>query len=283
MRLTQKIQKAINVAADKHRDQVRKTDGLPFITHLFSVATILSEYTSDEDVICAGMLHDILEDVKGYKYADLEKDFGWRIASIVKEVSEDKDPDMESNAKATWEKRKKGYLKHLQKASKEAMLVCAADKIHNLLSMIESYKQQGDNMWQQFNASPERSLWFYKECFNVLGTYLNNNIVKYLGYVYIYAEKTIFENVVDLKTERDDLEDEELEENKSKWANFKLKNKIAFEKAKYSHSFFQETMKEFEAQYTEKDLKKGETSEDRAIRIHWAFQAYLSKKISGNI
>lgn len=65
MRLTSKIEKAINFAAQKHLGQIRKGDGLPYIVHPFGVAWILSGYSTDEDVIVAGLLHDVLEDVNG--------------------------------------------------------------------------------------------------------------------------------------------------------------------------------------------------------------------------
>jgi len=52
MKLTQKIQQAINLASRLHLGQVRKGDsGLPYISHPFSVAWILSNYTEDEDIM----------------------------------------------------------------------------------------------------------------------------------------------------------------------------------------------------------------------------------------
>ena len=55
MKLTAKIQKAIDLASMLHIGQVRKgNDDLPYISHPFSVAWILSEYTDDEDVVVAG-------------------------------------------------------------------------------------------------------------------------------------------------------------------------------------------------------------------------------------
>lgn len=134
MKLTPKIQKAIYKASVLHKGQKRKVEDLPFVTHLFSVAFILSNYTDNENIIVAGLLHDALEDVKAYYFKDLEKDFGERVTKIVKEVSEDKDPNIEENKKATWQRRKEGYLSHLKNASYEAMMVCCADKIHNLRS-----------------------------------------------------------------------------------------------------------------------------------------------------
>ena len=97
MKFTPKIQKAINIAAEKHLRQKRKNTGRPFVVHPFSVGFILSEYTKDEDIICAGFLHDVLEDVKDYTFLDMKKDFGLRVSEIVKENTEDKYPNGNKN------------------------------------------------------------------------------------------------------------------------------------------------------------------------------------------
>jgi len=163
MKLTVNIQKAINVAAEKHLGQIRKGDGLPYIIHPFGVAWILANYTVDEDVIVAGLLHDVLEDVKGYYFDDLRNDFGERVAQIVKAVSEDKDPNVKWDEKATWEERKHKYLAHLRTADDAALLVSIADKVHNLQSMKSAYDSLGSSIWERFNAGPGRTLWFYEQ------------------------------------------------------------------------------------------------------------------------
>lgn len=192
MKLTQKIQQAINLASRLHLGQVRKGDsGLPYISHPFSVAWILSNYTEDEDVIIGGLLHDVLEDVKGYYYDDMVRDFGERVAQIVKGVSEDKDPNVESDERATWEERKSKYLAGLEHDSEESLMVCAADKIHNLQSMINAYKKKGDALWDNFNSPKEKKLWLYQEILKFMKGRLNNPIVNELEEVYNQAEKTL--------------------------------------------------------------------------------------------
>jgi len=271
MELTQKIQKAINIATEKHLGQVRKWDGLPYITHPFTVAVLLSDYTDNEDVICAGLLHDVLEGVKDYGFAKLEKDFGWNVAGIVKEVSEDKDPDIEYNQKATWKRRKEGYLKHLKKASEEAMLVCAADKIHNLLSMIASYEEQGDKMWEQFNASPEECMWFYKECLDILRKALDNRIVKHLGYAYVLAEHIIFGDINVSNSEYTEIDDvisykTMLNTKRSVTIKCKPKNPI------------KDISEEFNNQFKPKETKTEDERQAEVIRKHWEFYKFLCKK-----
>ena len=169
MKLTPKIQQAINSASYLHSGQARKgDDSLPYISHPFSVAWILSNYTDDEDIIVSGLLHDVLEDVKDYYYPDMVRDFGERVAQIVKGVSEDKDPNIESDNKATWEERKTKYLNGLEHDSEESLMVCAADKIHNLQSMIDDYQEKGEGLWEIFNSSKEKKFWFYGEVLNFL-------------------------------------------------------------------------------------------------------------------
>lgn len=192
MKLTQKIQQAINLTSRLHLGQVRKGDsGLPYISHPFSVAWILSNYTEDEDVIIGGLLHDVLEDVKGYYYDDMVRDFGERVAQIVKGVSEDKDPNVESDERATWEERKSKYLAGLEHDSEESLMVCAADKIHNLQSMINAYKKKGEALWENFNSPKEKKLWLYQEILKFMKGRLNNPIVNELEEVYNQAEKTL--------------------------------------------------------------------------------------------
>lgn len=192
MKLTHRIQQAINLASRLHSGQVRKGDvDLPYISHPFSVAWILSNYTDDEDVIISGLLHDILEDVKGYYYEDLKRDFGVKVAEIVKGVSEDKDPNVESDEKATWEDRKTKYLARLDNDSNESLMVCAADKIHNLQSMIDAYQGKGEALWDSFNSPKEKKLWLYQEITKTLKKKLNSPIVAELEVVYRKAEKIL--------------------------------------------------------------------------------------------
>ena len=168
MKLTEKIQKAIDFSAAKHINQRRKAGGLPYIVHPFSVAWILADYVGDEDVVVAGLLHDVLEDVKGSSFEEIEREFGSRVARIVKDVSEDKDPNFPEAEKMTWEDRKKKYLVHLHSAGVEAIYVSAADKIHNLMSLKQRYDAVGEEVWETFNAGREKSFWFYGEVMKVV-------------------------------------------------------------------------------------------------------------------
>ncbi len=194
MKLTPKIQKAIEKAAILHHGQERKIGGIPYIIHPFSTAFILGKYTDDEDIISAALLHDVLEDVKGYGEQDLKNDFGERVARIVKEVSEDKISELDERTnKETWQERKEKYLKNLMNDSYEALMVCAADKMHNLISNIDSYQEYGDEIWDKFNAPKDKKAWFVRQIINILHERLNNQIVEDLEEVYRRSRKMFLE------------------------------------------------------------------------------------------
>src|SRR5687768_15829819 len=90
MKLTQRVRKAITKAAWAHRGQTRKDGKTPFIVHPFRVATIVSNYSDDEDVIVAALLHDVLEDAPDeYSASQIEADFGAKVLDYIKGVSED--------------------------------------------------------------------------------------------------------------------------------------------------------------------------------------------------
>lgn len=57
-----KIEKAKEFATRVHEGQVRKGSGVPYIEHPEKVAKILTDMGASEDVICAGWLHDTVED-----------------------------------------------------------------------------------------------------------------------------------------------------------------------------------------------------------------------------
>ena len=180
MLLTPKIEKAIVRSAELHRHQNRKASGAPYIVHPYAVAFLLAHYTEDEDVICAALLHDILEDVPSYGVTRMQAEFGERVATIVKEVTEDRDP---MNGwqflarKRSWKSRKEGYLENLKNDSQEALLIACADKIHNLRSLIGSFTVHGEALWQSFPAGRAETFWFYHAVLDILHTRLSHPLV----------------------------------------------------------------------------------------------------------
>ena len=79
------IRKAYNYAENLHSGQKRQS-GEPYIIHPLNVAYILAEMHADRDTLCAGLLHDTLEDTHITK-EDISHDFNPEIASLVDGVT----------------------------------------------------------------------------------------------------------------------------------------------------------------------------------------------------
>lgn len=159
-KFTPKISKALTLAGELHDGQERKGDGLPYIIHPFAVALILMDYEEDEDLIVAALLHDTVEDCE-YDEKQLTEDFGEKVSEIVMSVTE-------TNKDDPWQKRKDDYLAHLKESSYESKLICAADKIHNLQSMIAAYEKFGMEAEKAFNAPLDKKIWFYNACYEII-------------------------------------------------------------------------------------------------------------------
>jgi (p)ppGpp synthase/HD superfamily hydrolase len=81
------IQSAVEWAARMHADQ-RRDDDAPFIVHPLEAAALLSSSGYDDEVVIAGVLHDIVEST-GATLEDVRGRFGDRVAHIVGAVTED--------------------------------------------------------------------------------------------------------------------------------------------------------------------------------------------------
>lgn len=80
-----KIRAAYDCAAAAHEGQQRR-NGEPYIIHPVAVAEIIVEMGLDTDSICAGLLHDCIEDT-GFGYKEIENKFGTSVAELVDGVT----------------------------------------------------------------------------------------------------------------------------------------------------------------------------------------------------
>lgn len=79
------ISKAYGYSADAHRGQTRKS-GDPYFSHPASVAEIITELKLDTASVCAGLLHDVVEDTLATT-TDIEGSFGQEVAFLVDGVT----------------------------------------------------------------------------------------------------------------------------------------------------------------------------------------------------
>ena len=180
-------------ATSIHRGQYRKSpsgkNNIPYIAHLFDVASILISAGASSDEVCAGLLHDAIEDQGGNPQAEnITRMFGSDVRTLVEGCTDSTsiDPDK----KLPWEERKKAYIKHFETASDSVRRVSCADKISNMRAIIADLtkvddNEYGNNTWLLFcrsiehdgkkNTLPlderrEKVLWYHEEIGKILTT-----------------------------------------------------------------------------------------------------------------
>lgn len=157
-KLSNRFEEALVYAAQLHHKQIRKGSGIPYISHLLSVAALVLEDGGDEDEAIAALLHDAIEDQGGDKTrAEIRQRFGEKVVTIV-----DGCTDAETLPKPPWKERKLNHLEKMRFASKEVQRVALADKIHNARSIVADLEQEGEKVWQKFKGGKEGTLWYYR-------------------------------------------------------------------------------------------------------------------------
>lgn len=190
MRYSYRIEQAIRAAAILHKDQVRKGEiPYPYITHLYAVGMIVSDYTDDENTIIAALLHDTLEDTD-YTPEEISDDFGYDVRTLIEAVTE---PIPKDGKPLSWHEVKKEQLKRLKNASQQALIISAADKIHNMRSAIEEYYDDHERFLADFGGTLEERMFVYQEMSNIFNRTLKSAILTEFNHVFDEYKKFIEE------------------------------------------------------------------------------------------
>lgn len=183
-----KIEEAIIYATIMHQGKVRKLGNMPFILHPLEVAQIIATMTNDQDIITAGILHDVVEDTDG-TLTEIEKRFGKRVASLVNSESEKAYPGESKDA--TWKRRKEDSLKVLKDTDDQGVrMLWLADKLANIRSLAGNYSENGDKLWESFHQrDPEMHRWYYRTIAEQLELTLNKTgafkeLIKHINFIW---------------------------------------------------------------------------------------------------
>ena len=123
------VAKAVRFAIRYHGDQRRPT-GVPYLEHLLETLEVLvrGAGVTDQDVLCAGVLHDVVEDTP-CTLDDVRAAFGGRVADMVGWVTIPESGDGDRKAV------KEAYLRGLRDAPDDAILVKLADRASNVQTL----------------------------------------------------------------------------------------------------------------------------------------------------
>ena len=140
---TSLLDRAILFAVRCHSGMERRGKGFPYIVHPMEAMAIAATMTSDQEVLAAAALHDVVEDTD-MPLDDLRAQFGERIATLVDTESDRFEAGMD------WRARKEESLKRLKAASRDEKIVALGDKLSNMRAIARDYTSKGEVFWDLF-------------------------------------------------------------------------------------------------------------------------------------
>jgi len=153
------VERAAEYALLCHAGMKRK-NGLPYILHPMEVAVIASTMTENEEVVAAGLLHDVVEDTD-HTLEEIQDLFGPRIMELVAAETEDKREEL--SPEESWQIRKEESIVELNASDdRDVKILWLSDKLSNMRSFDRMHEEEGDAMWQHFHCTdPNAQSWYY--------------------------------------------------------------------------------------------------------------------------
>jgi hypothetical protein len=187
---SRRMDRALVLASVAHSSADRKGTSIPYVSHPVHVARLLERHGFDENVVIAGLLHDVVEDLDAEDEAVrarfrsvfpelsaasdepvtftqavralIEREFGPGVARLVGSVTERKQADGQFRP---WLDRKVEQLRHLADAGPLTAALKCADALHNAASILHEMQEGSVETARQvigrFNAAPDATLWHY--------------------------------------------------------------------------------------------------------------------------
>jgi len=133
------VKKSYDYACNMHYG-VKRLTGEDYIEHPLNVAYILTEVHADVETICAGLLHDILEDCDVSK-EELSKLFSFKIADLVDGVTKINKINFDVAGAATIATQRKILVGLCEDV--RVIIIKLADRIHNMRTLwVHNEKKQ---------------------------------------------------------------------------------------------------------------------------------------------
>ncbi len=186
IKFSEAIEKALNTAITLHANQQRKS-GEPYVVHPIAVAAITASLSSDETMVIAALLHDVVEDTD-YSIEDVEAHFGKDVRHIVsgltKIVAIRDENLIPSDADERITSSALSFRKMLIASIGDVrvLIIKLCDRLHNMMTLdaLEPAKQQ---------RISEETLVVYAPIAHRLGIAMVKNYLEDLSFKYIYPNE----------------------------------------------------------------------------------------------
>lgn len=174
------IKKAYQFAKKSHKGQKFDGQNYPYFIHPAYAGFLLAKWGIDYEVICAGILHDTVEDC-GVQLLPIKKMFGERVAFLVDGMSWEIKWSFENKR---YEKDWDGFFKKICKYSTEdtaVILLHCADERSKLEDIFGKKFEKKDEPLEKTKKRFERYLAFYVPLYDTVGLkkhskYLHNKL-----------------------------------------------------------------------------------------------------------
>ena len=183
--ITPNVQKAIDVSINAHRGQLRKS-GIPYVVHPLCVACIVAFYGGDETMLCAALLHDVVEDTY-YSLEDVQREFDWDVGHLVDaltKIVEIRNEEFSSNSHSKLTASALSFRKMLLASIKDirALVIKISDRMHNMLTLdaLPPHKQK---------RIAEETLMVYAPIAHRLGISSLKNELEDRSFFYIFPQE----------------------------------------------------------------------------------------------
>jgi len=163
------VHRALKRAVKAHKKQDRDGEApLPYATHPVDVLNLLryDAEVTDEEILAAALLHDVLEETDE-ELDDIEKDFGRRVARIVRELTREEPDRSGLSPEEVRQVRTQSMLEEIDRMSDDAKLIKLADRASNLRSalltrsgdQLEGYIRQSHSILEHIDREVCPILW----------------------------------------------------------------------------------------------------------------------------
>ena len=155
------VSEAIVFSTNAHDGMRRRKSNLPYILHPMEVGAIIGSITDDQEVIAAGILHDVVEDA-GITPEEIGEKFGGRVMELVAAETENRHEEL--SPEESWRIRKEESLEKLRTTDDIAVVTMwIGDKLSNIRTIYRDFRVEGDALWNKFHQSDVSvQAWYYR-------------------------------------------------------------------------------------------------------------------------